>query len=54
MLQLDAASVRLQGGIIIAGNLERAVKLSLVTFTFMFTTIAPPRTGLQNTQYYES
>ena len=46
-LQLDVASVRLQGGTTSAGILENAVKLSLITFIFMYTTIAPC-TGLQD------
>ena len=46
-LQLDEASVRLQGGTTTAGNLEDAVKLSLITFIFMYTTFAPC-TGLQD------
>ena len=40
-VQLDIASVRLQGGTTTAGNLETAVKLSLITFVSMYTTITP-------------
>ena len=46
-VQPDIASVKLQGGTTTAGNLGTAVKLSLVTFVSLYTTIAP-RTGLQD------